>query len=116
MTTAANLSLRDLSLPYATSRGDLPALGPLTLDVADGEFVAVLGPSGCGKSTLLKILSGLMAPSAGGARLSDATIDRPRSDIGIVFQQPTLVPWKTVRENVLMPVRVLGVYSPALRQ
>jgi NitT/TauT family transport system ATP-binding protein len=108
---AANLSLRDLALTYATSRGDLPALGPLTLDIADGEFVAVLGPSGCGKSTLLKILSGLLPPSAGEALLGGSVVDKPRKDVGIVFQQPTLLPWKTVRENVLMPVRVLGIYS-----
>jgi len=94
----------------------LPALGPLDLEVADGEFVAVLGPSGCGKSTLLKVLSGLLAPSAGDARLDGQPIDRPRKDVGIVFQQPTLLPWKTVRENVLMPIRVLGIYSADYRR
>ena len=103
ITAGAQLSLRELAVTYQTSRGPLHALGPISLDVGDGEFVAVLGPSGCGKSTLLKILSGLMPPSAGEARLGDAVIFGPRSDVGIVFQQPTLVPWKTVRENVLMP-------------
>ena len=111
----SSLSLTELSVTYQTSRGPLHALGPITLDVADGEFVAVLGPSGCGKSTLLKILSGLMPASAGEARLGGALIDKPRSDVGIVFQQPTLLPWKTVRENVLMPVRVMRAYSPAAR-
>jgi NitT/TauT family transport system ATP-binding protein len=113
---SSRLSLRELGVTYQTSRGPLEALGPLTLDVADGEFVAVLGPSGCGKSTLLKILSGLMRPSAGSADLGGAVIDKPRSDVGTVFQQPTLLPWKTVRENVLMPVRVLGAYSAEARQ
>jgi NitT/TauT family transport system ATP-binding protein len=107
-----NLSLQRLALTYNTSRGPLAALGPLDLEVADGEFVAVLGPSGCGKSTLLKVLSGLLLPSTGEARLGGEPIDKPRKDVGTVFQQPTLLPWKTVRENVLMPIRVLGIYSP----
>jgi NitT/TauT family transport system ATP-binding protein len=113
---SANLSLQGVALTYATSRGPLDALGPLDLDVADGEFVAVLGPSGCGKSTLLRILSGLLPVSQGRAVLRGETIDRPRKDVGIVFQQPTLLPWKTVLENVLAPVRVMRIYSDAYRQ
>jgi NitT/TauT family transport system ATP-binding protein len=105
------LSARKLSLVYETSQGPLAALGPLDLDVGDGEFVAVLGPSGCGKSTLLKIFSGLLQPTTGTAELAGTSIDAPRRDVGIVFQQPTLLPWKTVRENILMPVRVLGTYA-----
>jgi NitT/TauT family transport system ATP-binding protein len=102
---------RDLSVVYETSQGPLAALGPLDLDVGHGEFVAVLGPSGCGKSTLLKIFSGLLPPTTGRAELSGISIDGPRNDVGIVFQQPTLLPWKTVQENILMPVRVLGTYG-----
>jgi len=109
----ASLSLRDLAVTYKTSRGPLPALGPISFDVADGEFVAILGPSGCGKSTLLKILSGLLRPSGGQSLIGGSVIDKPRPDVGIVFQQPTLLPWKTVRENVLVPVRVLSLYSEA---
>src|SRR6202023_1937005 len=90
--------------------------GPLDLDVADGEFVAVLGPSGCGKSTLLKILSGLLPVSGGRGVLRGETIARPRKDVGIVFQQPTLLPWKTVLENVLAPVRVMRIYSDKYRR
>ncbi len=111
----AHLSLRDLSVTYKTSRGPLPALGPISLEVEDGEFVAILGPSGCGKSTLLKILSGLLKPSGGQSLIGDSVIDKPRPDVGIVFQQPTLLPWKSVRENVLVPVRVLSLYSEAYR-
>jgi NitT/TauT family transport system ATP-binding protein len=113
---SGRLSLRELSLTYQTSRGPLEALGPLSLEVDDGEFIAVLGPSGCGKSTLLKLLSGLLAPTSGEAILNGAVIDRPRRDVGIVFQKPTLLPWKTVRDNVLVPLRVLGIDSPAARQ
>ena len=113
---SGRLSIRDLSLTYQTSRGPLEALGPLSFEVADGEFIAVLGPSGCGKSTLLKLLSGLMPPTAGQAILNGEVIERPRRDVGIVFQKPTLLPWKTVRENVLVPLRVLGIESPATLQ
>ncbi len=107
------LSLRDVGLTYRTKRGPFPALGPMTLHCADGEFVAVLGPSGCGKSTLLKLASGLLPPTQGEIRLHDNLILGPRKDVGIVFQQPTLLPWKTVRENVLMPLRVLRTYRPS---
>jgi NitT/TauT family transport system ATP-binding protein len=109
---SGRLSLSDLQLTYQTSRGPLEALGPLSFDQADGEFIAVLGPSGCGKSTLLKLLSGLLPATHGEARLNGEIIDRPRRDVGIVFQKPTLLPWKTVRENVLVPLRVLGTQTP----
>jgi NitT/TauT family transport system ATP-binding protein len=113
---SSNLSLQGVALTYATSRGPLDALGPLDLDVADGEFVAVLGPSGCGKSTLLRILSGLLPVSSGQVVLRGETIDGPRKDVGIVFQQPTLLPWKTVLENVLAPVRVMRIYSDTYKR
>jgi NitT/TauT family transport system ATP-binding protein len=107
------LSLHDLALTYQTSRGPLDALGPVSFDLEDGEFLAVLGPSGCGKSTLLKLLSGLLPATSGRALLNGEIIDRPRRDVGIVFQKPTLLPWKTVRENVLVPLRVLGTQTAA---
>jgi NitT/TauT family transport system ATP-binding protein len=110
---SGRLSLHDLSLTYQTSRGPLEALGPVSFDLEDGEFIAVLGPSGCGKSTLLKLLSGLLPATSGEARLNGEIIDRPRRDVGIVFQKPTLLPWKTVRDNVLVPLRVLGTQTAA---
>ena len=111
-----SLELRDLALTYATTRGPLDALGPLTLEVGNHEFVAIVGPSGCGKSTLLKLLSGLLPATNGSAALDGEPIERPRRDVGIVFQQPTLLPWKTVRENVLVPIRVLRTDSPAAQE
>lgn len=111
-----SLAFNDIRLTYRTKRGPLPALGPLTLNCRDGEFVAILGPSGCGKSTLLKLASGLVAPTAGQIVLDGSVINRPRKDVGIVFQQPTLLPWKTVRDNVLMPLKVLRVYQPSDRE
>jgi NitT/TauT family transport system ATP-binding protein len=106
--TAPRLSIDNLTVTYASARGPLTALRDLGLQVADGEFVAVLGPSGCGKSTLLNIASGLLAPSKGRVAIRGEAVTAPRRDVGIVFQQPTLLPWKTVLENILVPMQAMG--------
>jgi sulfonate transport system ATP-binding protein len=76
------------------------ALTPLDLEVARGEIVAVVGTSGCGKSTLLRLVGGLERPSVGSVRLDGAPVTGPRPDLAFVFQEPRLMPWLTVRENV----------------
>jgi NitT/TauT family transport system ATP-binding protein len=111
----ALLAIADLSVVYASRQGNVKALDRLDLTVGDGEFVAVLGPSGCGKSTLLKIVSGLLKPSGGSVVLGGRPVTGPRPDVGIVFQQPTLLPWKTVLDNVLVPIRALGRPAAAHR-
>ncbi len=113
---AASLSVRALDLAYASSRGTVQALQQLSFDVPAGAFVSVLGPSGCGKSTLLKLASGLLRPSGGQIELSGRAITGPRREVGIVFQQPTLLPWKNVLENVLVPVRAMRGDLPAARE
>jgi NitT/TauT family transport system ATP-binding protein len=113
---AASLAIRDLDLVYASSRGPVQALQALSFDVAPGGFVSVLGPSGCGKSTLLKLAAGLMRPTAGRIELAGQPIERPRPEVGIVFQQPTLLPWKTVLDNVLVPVRAMRGDVAAARE
>jgi NitT/TauT family transport system ATP-binding protein len=102
------LGFEDVALVYRTSRGPLTALEKLSFQVRPAEFVAVLGPSGCGKSTLLKLASGLLSPTGGRILLDGQPVSGPRADVGIVFQQPTLLPWKTVFQNVLVPVRAMG--------
>ncbi|SDV48043.1 ABC transporter ATP-binding protein [Chitinasiproducens palmae] len=111
MSTSNKLAFRakGLVVTYDSSRGPVKAIDGLDATVADGEFVSILGPSGCGKSTLLKIVSGLLKPSAGTVELGGASITGPRRDIGIVFQQPTLLPWQTVLQNILLPIRTLGL-------
>jgi len=103
------ISVQSLSKLYATRDGGVPALERISFSLEEGEFVAVVGPSGCGKSTLLKILAGLLAPSGGSASLRGTPIAGPRRDIGVVFQAPVLFPWRTVLDNVLLPIDVQGL-------
>jgi NitT/TauT family transport system ATP-binding protein len=110
------LAARGLDLVYATSQGPVVALKDLSLDVMTGEFVSVIGPSGCGKSTFLKIVSGLVSPTGGHITLAGAPVAGTRRDIGFVFQQPNLLPWKSVLDNVLVPARVLGLERTAARE
>jgi len=95
------------------------ALDRIDLDIRRGEFLSVLGPSGCGKSTLLRLIAGLTEPSSGVRRLMLET-DRagriPPGRIGFVFQDPTLMPWSTVADNVLLPLRLTGRVRPAARE
>ena len=79
------------------------ALGPLDLDIGKGEFVSLLGSSGCGKSTALRLIAGLIAPSAGTVDVAARSSSRA---IGFVFQEPTLMPWSTIRENVRLPLKL----------
>ena len=107
--TEPRISIEKLSVTYASARGKLTAIQDLSLSVTNGQFVAVLGPSGCGKSTLLNIASGLLSPSGGLVSIQGKPVTGPRPDVGIVFQQPTLLPWKSVIENVLVPVQAMGM-------
>src|SRR5258708_5883264 len=86
------------------------ALGPLDLEVRRGEFVSLLGPSGCGKSTALRLIAGLNAPTSGTVGVSNrAGETRAGRSIGFVFQEPTLMPWASVRENVRLPLKLAHV-------
>ena len=85
------------------------ALGPLDLEIRTGEFVALLGPSGCGKSTALRLIAGLGAPSTGQVKVLRQHEGRARHAIGFVFQEPTLMPWTSVRENVRLPLKLAHV-------
>lgn len=82
------------------------ALEDINLTVKQGEFVTIVGPSGCGKTTLLKILAGLNPITKGEVWLAGKKMDGPSKDIGMVFQSATLLPWKTIAENVMVPIEI----------
>lgn len=90
---------------YALDGSRSPTLAHIDLGIDIREFVAVLGPSGCGKSTLLRLSAGLLFPDTGSVRVMGAPLDKPRDEIGIVFQQPTLLPWASVQKNIVFPAR-----------
>jgi NitT/TauT family transport system ATP-binding protein len=87
--------------------GQLEAIRAITLDVADGEFVSLLGPSGCGKSTLLMMVAGLIDVTQGEIVINGTPVRGPRREVGVVFQSPVLLPWRTVLQNVMFPVELL---------
>ena len=91
-----------------SKRREVRALDPLDLAVGQGEFLAIVGPSGCGKSTLLRLIAGLLAPSAGSVALFGARVTRPQTRLGIVFQSPVLLEWRTILDNVLLQLELRG--------
>ena len=104
------IRLQGVEKTYRTRRGDLVhAVEGITLDIAENEFVTLVGPSGCGKSTLLKLVAGLTPVSAGTIRVRDTVVREPFPDVGIVFQHPVLLPWRTVLDNVLFAAEMLGL-------
>jgi NitT/TauT family transport system ATP-binding protein len=92
------------------------AVADISLHIANNEFVCLVGPSGCGKSTLLRLAAGLLLPDRGSVSIGGERVREPRSDTGIVFQSPTLLPWATILDNVLFPAKMMGVASPEIRQ
>ena len=92
------------------------ALDDVDLAVGNEQFACIVGPSGCGKSTLLRLVAGLIAPTRGTIEVGGLRVDGPREDVGIVFQKPTLFPWASVLENVLMPLKLMGRPTASHRQ
>jgi NitT/TauT family transport system ATP-binding protein len=100
-------SIRQLRKQYASRDGDdIVALSDVSVDIKEREFLTVVGPSGCGKSTLLHIMAGVLERTSGQVLLRGRPIDGPRREIGTVFQEPLLLPWRTVLDNVLLPIAV----------
>ena len=111
------IKVQELTKFYRTREGsDVHALDHVNFNIEEGEFITVVGPSGCGKSTLLKILAGILPKSQGEVILKGNKIDGPRRDIGVVFQSPVLLPWRTVLENIMVPVEIQGLDHVAYRK
>src|SRR6476660_9891674 len=87
--------------------GTLEAIKNISVEVAAGEFISLLGPSGCGKSTLLMMIAGLTQPTSGELVLAGSPITGPRNDVGVVFQSPVLLPWRSVIDNFFFPLALL---------
>ncbi|MCZ7419090.1 MULTISPECIES: ABC transporter ATP-binding protein [Micromonospora] len=102
------IRLSEVSRTFDGRAGRVEALRGIDLDVAEGEFVAVLGRSGCGKSTLLRLISGLIPVTSGEVTVAGKPVTGPRRDIAMLFQRPALLPWRSVLDNVLLPVEIFG--------
>jgi NitT/TauT family transport system ATP-binding protein len=92
------------------------AVQDLSLAIQKGEFAAVVGPSGCGKSTLMKLATGLQFPFAGHVRVAGSAVNRPLKIAGMAFQAPTLLPWRTTLENLLLPLEIVQPHRRELRR
>jgi NitT/TauT family transport system ATP-binding protein len=103
------VSLEGVTRRFVTRSGtDVTALQEVSLAIERDQFVTVVGPSGCGKTTLMKLVGGIMPPTRGTVRLNGEVLARPSRKVGMVFQRPVLLPWRSVLENVLFPLEMLG--------
>src|SRR6266850_1141967 len=110
---AANAGAIGVSAVSKVFPSGLEALRSVSVDIHPGEFVSFVGPSGCGKSTLLKLIGGLLEPSTGEIKVGGRKVSGPRRDVGVMFQTSVLFPWRTVLENVLLPIEVFGLERAA---
>jgi NitT/TauT family transport system ATP-binding protein len=104
-----NIVLNEMTLVFGAGRTTVIALQDLSLAINAGDILAILGPSGCGKSSLISSIAGFQQPYSGTLLVDDEPIRGPGSDRGVIFQQPTLFPWKTVRKNIDFGLRLRGV-------
>jgi NitT/TauT family transport system ATP-binding protein len=98
------IRISGVSKTYRSHEGDIPSLRTLDFHIDEGEFFVVVGPSGCGKSTLLKMISGLLPPSTGEVLVDGRKVTEPHGNVGIVFQNALLLPWRSVLGNVMLPI------------
>jgi NitT/TauT family transport system ATP-binding protein len=98
------IAVQDVCRTFSSGAGSVSALEHISFAIQRGEFVSLVGPSGCGKSTLLKIIAGLLPPSSGTVSVNDRPVVEPLENIGMVFQSPVLLKWRSVLGNILLPV------------
>ena len=108
----ALIDIRDVKLTYETKGGRLPVLDGVDMQVPEGGFVAVVGPSGCGKSTLTRLIAGLLEPNAGEVWLHGERVTGPKSSVGMAFQNPVLLEWRSVLRNVTLPLELVAPRMP----
>jgi NitT/TauT family transport system ATP-binding protein len=114
------IQLTDVDLVYGSSGGnaagsDTLAVSGANINIGHGEFSAIVGPSGCGKSTLLKLIAGLVRPNRGSVRVDGREVHKPQK-VGMAFQNATLLPWRNIRDNVMLPLEIVEPYRSRQRQ
>jgi len=109
------VTIEDVDMRYGGPEGLLAVEG-LSLQVAKGEFAAVVGPSGCGKSTLMKLVTGLYIPQEGKVTVAGERVTKPVNIVGMAFQNPTMLPWRTTLDNILLPLEVVDRHRHRLRR
>ena len=107
MTTDALIDIKGVTHAYETAAGPLPVLDNLNVSVNEGGFVAVVGPSGCGKSTLTRLVAGLMKPDTREVWLHGERVKSPRATVGMAFQNPVLLEWRSILKNVMLPLEIV---------
>jgi ABC-type nitrate/sulfonate/bicarbonate transport system, ATPase component len=112
MPDAPLLEIKGVRHAYATKSGPLPVLDGLEMAVPEGSFAAVVGPSGCGKSTLTRLVAGLMFPDEGEVWLHGQKVTSPRATVGMAFQNPVLLEWRSILENVILPLEIVAPAMP----
>ncbi|MEO0564374.1 MAG: ABC transporter ATP-binding protein [Chloroflexota bacterium] len=107
---SCRVAVRNVVVSYTLPDGDtVHALGPISLAIGPSEFVCIVGPSGCGKSTLLRVVAGLTLPTRGQAALNGDIVEQPSQRVGVMFQDANLMPWRTVRDNIALPLELANI-------
>jgi NitT/TauT family transport system ATP-binding protein len=109
------VQLTSVSKTFGTGADAVHAFGPVDLSIESGEFISLLGPSGCGKSTLMLMIAGLLGATDGEIRVNGQLVDAPSTDIGIMFQDNTLVPWRAVEGNIALQLELRGLEPKAYK-
>ena len=108
------IELRNVDLVYGAAAQNTASLtlavSSASLTIEHGEFLAIVGPSGCGKSTLLKLISGLVRPTRGTVTVEGKEVVQPLKTVGMAFQNATLLPWRNIRDNVMLPLEIVEPY------
>jgi NitT/TauT family transport system ATP-binding protein len=110
------IDLEKVGVAFGTSKNLVTALAETSLRISHGEFVALVGPSGCGKSTILKLVAGTLAATLGNVFVAGREIGANEVRIGMAFQNPTLLPWLNIRDNVMLPLKIVPPFKQAFAQ
>ena len=103
------IRLKNVDKVYETKDGPVVAVDDATFDIEDTQFISIVGPSGCGKTTILKMIAGLIPFTSGEITISGQVVDRPQTDLGIVFQDAVLLDWRNVLANVMLQIDIRGL-------